>query len=598
MARKVTIDFELKYKEAVKNLDEFQKEYTKLEKNVQEQNEGVAGSIKNIESSSKKAAKGIKAIGTTLKAAGIGLIIAAFSKFKEVLEENQTVADGFSIVFETVSSVLNQVVNSLVKAYNAVSETTNGFDALGKVVTSMLKLAFAPLQYAFFGIKLGIQEAQLAWEESWLGDKDPETVKKLNASIEETKGQIGDLTDNVVGAATDIYDNFSEAVGEITSFATEAGKNISKVSISAALENSKVIVELRKQAELASAVNQGLIEKYDRQAESLRQLRDDDTKSLAERIAANEELGRVLEEQKKAMLANAQVAVKLAEYDVQKNNSLENQKALIEANNELAAIEAQITGFQSEQLINKIGLQKEANELTQTQAEADALRVIEAKQATADLIDFEVARLEAQKAILLEEQALEQQRLQSKIASFKEGTQARQDAENELLDFLSTNANAQAKIEKDLQQAKINAVMGGLAGVASLVGESSSFGKAIAITQAVIDTYTGANKALAQGGIFGAVAAAGVIASGIANVKKITSTDQPAPPSFATGASSSTPVATPTPPSFNVVGASDTNQLAGVIAGKQNEPVKAYVVSTEISTAQALDRNIVEGASI
>ena len=35
MAKKVYIDFELRYKEAVKNLDEMQKEYTKLEKNVQ-----------------------------------------------------------------------------------------------------------------------------------------------------------------------------------------------------------------------------------------------------------------------------------------------------------------------------------------------------------------------------------------------------------------------------------------------------------------------------------------------------------------------------------------------------------------------------------
>ena len=34
MAKKVYIDFELKYKEAVANLDEMQKEYSKLEKEV------------------------------------------------------------------------------------------------------------------------------------------------------------------------------------------------------------------------------------------------------------------------------------------------------------------------------------------------------------------------------------------------------------------------------------------------------------------------------------------------------------------------------------------------------------------------------------
>ena len=52
------------------------------------------------------------------------------------------------------------------------------------------------------------------------------------------------------------------------------------------------------------------------------------------------------------------------------------------------------------------------------------------------------------------------------------------------------------------------------------------------------------------------------------------------------------------PPAFNVVGQGGTSQLAQTIAGQQNEPIKAYVVSDDVSTAQSLDRNIVEGASI
>ena len=52
------------------------------------------------------------------------------------------------------------------------------------------------------------------------------------------------------------------------------------------------------------------------------------------------------------------------------------------------------------------------------------------------------------------------------------------------------------------------------------------------------------------------------------------------------------------PPAFNVVGASETNQLAQAIGQEEKQPVKAYVVSNDVSTAQALDRNIVETASI
>ena len=52
------------------------------------------------------------------------------------------------------------------------------------------------------------------------------------------------------------------------------------------------------------------------------------------------------------------------------------------------------------------------------------------------------------------------------------------------------------------------------------------------------------------------------------------------------------------PPAFNIVGASGTNQLADAIGGQTQEPVKAFVVSSDVSTAQELDRNIIEGASI
>ena len=54
----------------------------------------------------------------------------------------------------------------------------------------------------------------------------------------------------------------------------------------------------------------------------------------------------------------------------------------------------------------------------------------------------------------------------------------------------------------------------------------------------------------------------------------------------------------PTPPSFNVVGASNTSQLADAIGSQSQEPTRAYVVSNDVTTAQSMDRNIVDGASI
>lgn len=51
-------------------------------------------------------------------------------------------------------------------------------------------------------------------------------------------------------------------------------------------------------------------------------------------------------------------------------------------------------------------------------------------------------------------------------------------------------------------------------------------------------------------------------------------------------------------PAFNIVGASGQSQLAQAIAAQQRDPVKAYVVAGEVTTAQSLERNKIQEASI
>jgi hypothetical protein len=47
-----------------------------------------------------------------------------------------------------------------------------------------------------------------------------------------------------------------------------------------------------------------------------------------------------------------------------------------------------------------------------------------------------------------------------------------------------------------------------------------------------------------------------------------------------------------------VVGTSGTNQLADAIGGQSQQPIQAFVVSSQVTTAQELDRNIIDEASI
>ena len=304
------------------------------------------------------------------------------------------------------------------------------------------------------------------------------------------------------------------------------------------------------------------------------------------------------------MLANADLMIQQAEKQFELSGLEEDRLALLEARNEKKAIEAQIEGFMSEQESNRVALLKEKMELELSNDEATALRQTEQRNFNAEMEQDEVNRIQMMLDNLAIEREAEEERLRIKRNSYEQGTQAFIDANNELLDYQQASANNQEKLETELDEGKksrMNKLMGDLV---TIVGKNSKFGKAIAIVQALQDTYAGANKALAQGGIFGFVGAAAVIAAGIRNVKEIAGSKSPKPPAGLgardTGAEPTTSIPAATmssvPPQFSTVGASGTNQLANLLGNQP--PVQAFVVSGDVTTAQELDRNIISSASI
>ena len=585
MAIKKTIELELKYKEAVKDLDEFQKEYSKLEKEVQGQNKATADSIKNIEGSSKSAAKGIKAIGASIKAIGIGLLIAAFAKLKEVFEENQKVADFFNVTFEALSLAFNDFFNFL---------DSN----IGNVIWYFKAIFNDPLQ--------AVKDLGNAIKDN--------IIERFNSAL-EVAGYLGSalkklFTGDFAGALDDAKSAGAEFVDVLTGVDDSANKIADAVSgvvdatskyVGETIKAAQATVELNKQAEIAAVLQQGLVESFDRQAEKLRQVRDEERNTIADRIAANEQLKAVLDEQEAAMLQQVDTIIAAAQAQYNKNANQENYIALLEATQEREAVLAQIEGFRSEQLSNDLALNRELLELNQSQQDAAAERAISEQQFLAEQIEGEFLRLQALKNAAEQEAIIEEERLTNKRNQYKAGTQAFVDANNELLAFQQENNQKQVELERDLNQSKQQLVTDALGNLASIVGENSKFGKGIALVQAIRDTYAGANLALSSAPPpFNFISAAAVIAGGLANVKSITATPEPRTPSFAKGSRGGASVSVPTPqaPSFNVVGASGTNQLAETIASKTNEPMKAYVLASDVTTAQSLERNIVSSASI
>ena len=601
---KIIVELEAKTDKALKGIDNVAKSVEELGKEVSDSNKETTRSLKGVETASKGVAKGVQAVGTGLKAIGLGLIIGALGTLKELFEQNQKAVDFFSVAFETASVVVGQMVTAFTNVFESVSQSSKNFDALGKVLGGILTTVITPFKLGFFGIKLAVQSAQLAWEKSFFGGKDPETIKNLTLDILETKGAIIEVGDEAIEAGKDIVNNFGEAITETTNIAKNVVKEVGKISVSTALETAKANTELQKSAEIAGAMQGLLFEKFDRQAEKLRQIRDEERNTLAERKKANDELLIAVDNAEKAMLSQAQKQLQIANANLKKDaENVEFKVAQIEALKELAGVEAQIEGLRSEQKANDLALDRESIELTNSKRDSELEIQNNKRTFDAEQIESELARLERQKLNNEIELTEEKARLESKRNLYKQGTIAFQDAQNELTAYQQANGQKQITIDKAIGKSKEKIAIDSLGAIAGVLGQNSKFGKALAITSAIRDTYTGANKAIAQGGIYGAIAAAGVIVSGFANVKQIVGTKEPAQPSFATGGGSggggvSVSSAPSLPPAFNVVGASETNQLADAIGGQSQQPVQAFVVSGDVSTSQELDRNIIAGASI
>tara|TARA_R100000908_G_scaffold10370_1_gene3631 strand:- start:264 stop:2069 length:1806 start_codon:yes stop_codon:yes gene_type:complete len=600
MAKVIEAELKLKYKEAVKNLDEMQKEYSKLEKQIDDTNKTAKKSEKGLTGLSK----GFKSIGTAFKAAGIGLVVSLFAALAAALAKNQKVMDAVAVVTGTISQVFTAVGNVLVTVYENVTQATENFDALGRVVGNVFKIALAPFKLLIDGLALTFYSAQLAWEQSFFGSGDTEKIAALNEKIGETKQSLEDTVEGVKEAGSAIVKDFGEAVDEVSNIGKQVVDGLSDISVKAIAENVKANEQLKKAAAEARIVNQGLIEQYDRQAEQQRQIRDNDLKSIDDRIAANDNLKATLEEQEKSMLANADLMIQQAELQFKLSGLEEDRLALLEARNEKKAIEAQIEGFMSEQESNRVALLKEKMELELSNDEATALRQSEERNFNAEMEESEVRRIQMMLDNLEIERGVEEERLRIKRDSYEEGTQAFIDANNELLDFQQESANTQEKLEQDLDKGKKSRMKKMMGDIVSIVGANSKFGKAVAIAGAIQDTYAGASKALKQGGIFGFVGAAAVIAAGLKNVKQIAGTKSPKPPSgLGARDTGDSPTSVPSastavslPPQFDTVGASGVNQLADALGNQA--PVQAFVVSGDVTTAQELDRNIIQGASI
>lgn len=620
--KEVTYKLNVETNSAVKEVDD-------LNKSLETTNDEVLAlktsgkALNTLKKGAKGVAGGFRAMGTALKAAGIGLIIGALATLKELFEQNQRVVDLFNIAFETVSIAFSDFTTFIKENVGVV---TGFFKSLFEdPVVKIKEFGDAIYNGVIARIKQGIEALGLfgkAIGKLFKGD--------FSGALETAKEGTKELFDVVTGE-----EGGFEAVKKTINDVSESVVNYAKATVEAATAN----VDLKKQAELAAVANQGLIEKYDLQAESLRQIRDDERLSIEERKKANDELLLVLDQQEKAMLSNAQISLRAAQAELKKDKeNIEFKKAVMEAENELAAVRAQVAGFRSEQQANDLALSKEELEMTNSKLEAENNLSIERKRFNAEQIEDEKERLLELQRIDAEEKEIQTLRLQGIIDAAKVGTQARIDAEIALNEFLEQSrqqeitrdkeindlkvkntkeANEKIKAnEEQLQEAKFQLASSALSSIASIANlfaqqneanakKAFNISKAVGIAQTGINTAQAIMKAAAETTDFTppqALRVANMVAMGVAGAVQIAGiAAQKFQPSGGAAGGVTTPsvsaggASQPQAPSFNVVGQSGFNQIAGALG--QQPPTQAFVVAGDVTTAQQLQNNTITQAT-
>jgi hypothetical protein len=622
------------------NIDVISKDIKSLNKNLDKTTDevkNVGKSTKEVEKSTKSLADGFKGVGLAIKAMGIGLVISAMGTLKEIFMSNQKVADTFSTVMGTVVNVFTKVVDVVVQVVEKVDKTSGGFKGLTAVVSGLITIALTPLKLVFYGISLAIDEAKLAWEESFFGDGDPKTIKKLNERISTTKDNIVEVGKNAVDAGKKVVTNIGAAIKEVGAVVEGSIEGVSKISIKSAYEQAKANVQLQNTAKLAEAQQARLVEQYDRQAEKLRQIRDNDLISIDDRIKANDKLKDVLDKQQKAMIAQADMQIAAARNTFEMNKTIENQVALTNALANREGVLAQVEGLRSEQIANNITLSKEKIELQQSEVEGLTNLAIEQKKFNESLETDALKRLENQRINLEEEKRIELERLQVKIDSATLGTQARIDAEleyktksqeidNEIITnkietdkVLLEQEKAVAEGKKAIQESTFAVAEGGISLLKGLFEKNKAIQKglllaesAVGIAKIVVSTQAANAADTAAAALMGPAGAAylatkiplNYVSAGIGTAANIAATAKalsalggggtPSKPAMGGGASGGGGA-----PQFNVVGNSGVNQLAQTLGGQSEQaPIQAFVVAQDVTTAQGLNRNIVTNASL
>lgn len=497
---------------------------------------GLSGATGALASNMTGAVGSVKAFTTALMAnpivAIVGLVLTLISTVEKLMKRNTEMATNlkaafapFEVIFSRILDGITNLLNGVAKAIDWVStKVVSLLNSIGLISDETAKAANAAkeltrAEQAIFEsetdalVTLSAMSRELANQKSLVADQT-KSIKERNAAANQGLSTLKQMENIEVGILKQKYEQI-KAQNELSY--TSAEDRRKEMEALAALQ-SKQAEYTEKQKELISQASS--LQKQETAKNSAAAQAAEQAKAQAA-IKATEEAEKRKRELQQETIKQMEIALTTLDLSIKEREASNNTNAEKLANQkELADKSLEIERYRLEQGL--ISQQEYANR--ETALRLQTMQIQQKIKAEQDALDKERRAMDEANKKELE---------MSEITNQYDLRQAQLDAQyaQEMAAAERLGADTtlvQQKYEKskeELTKARVNAELtmaAGLAGqVSSLLGEESEVGKAFGVVQATINTYLGATKALAQGGILGIAQAAVVIAFGMKQVMSI-----------------------------------------------------------------------------
>jgi hypothetical protein len=611
MAEERTIDLNVNTKGAQKEVKDLEKAVEGVNEEVKETSastEAMGGVLDNVTGGAvskfnglKGSLKGVITSFKTLRVAiistGIGALVIGIVALASAFKGSEDGQNKFAKIMTVIGAAVGNLVDLLADLGEGIISV---FENPKKALTDFSNLIKENIVNRFEGLL----------------ELVPKLGKAVNLLFKGEFSAAGKVAADAVGKVTlgvdSITDSVARATEGVKGFISEQERE---------LKQAAAVADMRAKAD---KIERKLIvdrSKLESEIANLRlKSRQEEEFSAAERKQALLD-AQVLEDQlldKETEFLELRRDAQILENTFSRSNkeNLTKEAEAIAAVNRQQAARAN-TARQVQREVNTISKQIEAENkriANEEKAEKDKIAAdeklrLESIQKIRD--EFTAKQKEKEAETELEKLALEEEKKLAELDKLNA-------TEEQKLEILTYYAGLRTDLEEkenkkkaDLEKLRKKQILGDaqntFSQIANLAGKDSKVGKALALASATISGVEGVQNAYSTAQkspittffpaypVVQAGLAAAVAAKNIATIKSTNPTGggSTSMPTAAAGGGSA-----PAPPSFNIVGATETSQLAGAIGSQTQQPVQAFVVANDVTTAQSLENNIVEGATL